>query len=210
MMSGWADHIEPIKGTRPSTGCLIGTKKSSGRSPASRHAARDGFAHVSLRAARVCATALFLSLPAFAVQPDEVLKDAGLEARARALSVELRCMVCQNQSIDDSDAPLAKDLRVLVRERLVAGDSDAQVRAFLVQRYGEFVMLRPPLNASTIVLWSAPFAALASGVLIVWRLRRRASAAMAAPAAALSAEDMRRIEQLLDSHATGRQEMKKP
>jgi cytochrome c-type biogenesis protein CcmH len=153
---------------------------------------------------------LLLSVPAFAVQPDEVLKDPALEARARALSVELRCMVCQNQSIDDSDAPLAKDLRVLVRERLVAGDTDTQVRAFLVQRYGEFVMLRPPVNASTVVMWAAPFAALAIGGFVVWRLRRRASLAMAGPAPGLSADDLKRIEKLLDRHEAERREMTKP
>ena len=96
----------------------------------------------------VLALSLF-SAPALAVQPDEILKDPVLEARARALSQELRCMVCQNQSIDDSDAPLAKDLRVLVRERLTAGDSDSQVIDFLVARYGEFVLLKPRISAHT-------------------------------------------------------------
>jgi cytochrome c-type biogenesis protein CcmH len=99
---------------------------------------------------------------ALAVQPDEMLKDPALEARARTLSQELRCMVCQNQSIDDSDAPLAKDLRVLVRERLTAGDTDNQVIDFLVARYGEFVLLKPPLSLHTLLLWLAPF-----GVLII-------------------------------------------
>src|SRR5258705_3033992 len=95
-----------------------------------------------------------------AVQPDEILADAALEGRARALSKELRCMVCQNQSIDDSDAPLARDLRVLVRERLQAGDSDGQVIDFLVARYGEFVLLKPRMSAHTLLLWLAPFAVL--------------------------------------------------
>src|SRR5215208_5436568 len=112
---------------------------------------------------------------ALAVQPDEILKDPTLEARARALSQELRCMVCQNQSIDDSDAPLAKDLRVLVRERLTAGDSDRQVIDFLVARYGEFVLLRPRLNAHTVLLWLAPFAVVLAGAcgLIMFLRRRR-------------------------------------
>jgi cytochrome c-type biogenesis protein CcmH len=101
-----------------------------------------------------------LNGPALAVQPDEILKDPALESRARALSQELRCMVCQNQSIDDSDAPLAKDLRVLVRERLIAGDSDIQVIDFLVARYGEFVLLRPRVSAHTLLLWLAPLAVL--------------------------------------------------
>jgi cytochrome c-type biogenesis protein CcmH len=103
-----------------------------------------------------------LSGPALAVQPDEMLKDPVLESRARMLSQELRCMVCQNQSIDDSDAPLAKDLRVLVRERLTAGDTDNQVVNFLVARYGEFVLLKPRLSMHTLLLWLAPF-----GVLII-------------------------------------------
>mgnify|MGYP005858098385 CR=1 FL=1 len=93
-----------------------------------------------------------------AVQPGEVLADPALEARARALSANLRCLVCQNQSIDESDAPLARDLRLLVRERLVAGDSDAQVERFLVARYGEFVLLRPPFAAHTLLLWLMPAA----------------------------------------------------
>jgi cytochrome c-type biogenesis protein CcmH len=108
----------------------------------------------------VAALALSLSAPAFAVQPDEILKDPALESRARALSQELRCMVCQNQSIDDSDAPLAKDLRVLVRERLTAGDSDNQVIDFLVARYGEFVLLKPRVSSHTLLLWLAPFVVL--------------------------------------------------
>jgi cytochrome c-type biogenesis protein CcmH len=108
----------------------------------------------------VAALALSLCAPAFAVQPDEILKDPALESRARALSQELRCMVCQNQSIDDSDAPLAKDLRVLVRERLTAGDSDNQVIDFLVARYGEFVLLKPRVSSHTLLLWLAPFVVL--------------------------------------------------
>ena len=112
----------------------------------------------------VVALSLF-SASALAVQPDEILKDPELEGRARALSQELRCMVCQNQSIDDSDAPLAKDLRVLVRERLTAGDSDRQVIDFLVARYGEFVLLKPRFSLHTLVLWFAPFMALIIGAI---------------------------------------------
>lgn len=110
---------------------------------------------------------------AHAVQPSEVLKDPVLEARARALSAELRCMVCQNQSIDDSDAPLAADIRVLLRERIVAGDSDNQVRNFLVARYGEFILLRPPFSWRSALLWVAPFAALLGGGLLAWYGYRR-------------------------------------
>src|SRR5215213_3147793 len=120
-----------------------------------------------MRRLAVILLALSLAAPAFAVQPDEILKDPALEARARSLSQELRCMVCQNQSIDDSDAPLAKDLRVLVRERLTAGDSDNQVIDFLVARYGEFVLLKPRVSAHTLLLWLAPFAVLAFAAFFV-------------------------------------------
>src|SRR5689334_2437161 len=123
----------------------------------------------------VLLAALFASGAAYAVQPDEVLKDPALEARARDLSRELRCMVCQNQSIDDSEAPLARDLRLLVRERLTKGDSDQQVLSFLVSRYGEFVLLRPPLEWHTLLLWGLPPAALAAGTIglfVMWRRRR--------------------------------------
>jgi cytochrome c-type biogenesis protein CcmH len=116
---------------------------------------------------------------ALAVQPDEILKDPALESRARVLSQELRCMVCQNQSIDDSDAPLAKDLRVLVRERLTAGDSDNQVIDFLVARYGEFVLLKPRFSAHTMLLWLAPLGVLiiaAVAFLAAWRRARTPSA----------------------------------
>ena len=117
---------------------------------------------------------LLLAGPALAVQPEEVLKDPALETRARDISAGLRCLVCQNQSIDDSDAPLAKDLRVLVRERLTAGDSDEQVKSFVVQRYGEFVLLRPVVGAHTLLLWLTPVLVLALGSLaIVLTLRRR-------------------------------------
>src|SRR6187397_3078929 len=116
---------------------------------------------------RLCAIALCwmvtASAPAFAVQPDEVLSDPALEARARVLSQELRCLVCQNQSIDDSDALLARDLRLLLRERLKSGDSDQQVLDFLVARYGEFVLLRPPFTWHTLALWLAPPLLLAFG-----------------------------------------------
>src|SRR6201990_3035731 len=131
-----------------------------------------------LAAARILAgllvaAACLLAAPAFAVQPDEILKDAALEARARALSQELRCMVCQNQSIDDSDAPLARDLRVLVRERLTAGDSDSQVIDFLVARYGEFVLLRPQFAWHNAVLWFSPLVVLIAGAIAIFVAVRR-------------------------------------
>jgi len=135
-----------------------------------------------------------------AVQPDEILADATLEGRARALSKELRCMVCQNQSIDDSDAPLARDLRILVRERLTAGDSDGQVLDFLVARYGEFVLLKPRLNSRTALLWLMPVGALLIGaiaLLIAWRRYRARAKAAAADAPALTPSEKARLTRIL-------------
>ena len=150
-----------------------------------------------MRRFAIVAAFCLVAMPACAVQPDEILKDSALESRARALSQELRCMVCQNQSIDDSDAPLAKDLRVLVRERLTAGDSDRQVIDFLVARYGEFVLLRPRLNAHTVLLWLAPFAAIvAGGIGLIMFLRRRSRAELPA-APTLSPDEQRRVTELL-------------
>ncbi|MBO6507479.1 MAG: cytochrome c-type biogenesis protein CcmH [Roseibium sp.] len=140
--------------------------------------------------------------PVLAVTPDEVLEDPALEARARALSAELRCMVCQNQSIDDSDAPLAKDLRVLVRERLVAGDSDGEVIDYLVSRYGEFVLLKPRFAWHTLILWAAGPLALVAGLIAIFTmLRRRAAAgdrAFQIPQAKLSHDEEQRLKALLD------------
>lgn len=113
------------------------------------------------------ALALLLSAPAHAVLPDEMLADPALEARARTISQGLRCVVCQNQTIDDSDAPLARDLRLLVRERLTAGDSDAQARDYIVARYGHFVLMKPPVERATWLLWAGPFAVLGLGGLAV-------------------------------------------
>ncbi|SFZ85857.1 cytochrome c-type biogenesis protein CcmH [Devosia enhydra] len=132
---------------------------------------------------RALLLAIILSLavlsPAHAMLPDEVLPNPALEARARAISAELRCLVCQNQSIDDSDAPLARDLRIIVRERLLAGDTDTQVRDFVVARYGEFVLLRPVLAAHTIVLWIAAPLVLILGMAGVVLAARRRSAVLA-------------------------------
>ena len=117
---------------------------------------------------------LCLAAPAMAVQPDEMLPDAGLEARARALSRDLRCVQCQSESIDDSNASIARDLRILVRERLVAGDTDAQLRAYLVERYGEFVLLNPPVQGLNWLLWLAgPAMLLAGGAIAVASTRKR-------------------------------------
>ena len=142
---------------------------------------------------------------ACAVQPDEIMSDPVKEARARDLSRELRCMVCQNQSIDDSEAPLAKDLRILVRERIAAGDSDAQVIDFIVARYGEFVLLKPQLNAHTWILWLLPPLVLAGGGFALWMqaLRRRKSVAGEEDPALLklSAEEEARLERLIATQA---------
>ncbi len=147
--------------------------------------------------------ALLAPSSALAVQPDEILKDAGLEARARNLSQELRCMVCQNQSIDDSEAPLAKDLRVLVRERLTKGDSDRQVLDFLVARYGEFVLLKPPLQLHTLLLWGLPPLALLAGMIGLFVMARRRRAVIMEPLA-LSSEEQRRLAALVEPHARDR------
>ena len=143
------------------------------------------------------ALCVLAALPAHAVQPDEVLQDPALEARARAISEGLRCLVCQNQSIDDSDAPLAKDLRLLVRERLKAGDSDQEIVDFIVARYGEFVLLKPRFEAHTLLLWFAtPAVFLAALLLIALAYRRRkASVESLAP---LSVSEKRRLKRLLD------------
>jgi len=133
--------------------------------------------------------------PSRAVQPDEVLPNAALEHRAREISAGLRCLVCQNQSIDDSDAPLARDLRILVRERLTAGDNDTQVRDFVVARYGDFVLLRPPFNYRTLLLWAAPFLILIAGLAYLWRRTRQQAALVSA--VPLSDEERRRLEALM-------------
>jgi len=143
------------------------------------------------------AISFLAALPAYAVQPDEVLPDPALEARARAISEGLRCLVCQNQSIDDSDAPLAKDLRLLVRERLKAGDSDQEIADFIVARYGEFVLLRPRLSPHTLLLWFATPAVFATALFLIWLAYRRRKAA-AQGLAPLSANEERRLKRLLD------------
>jgi cytochrome c-type biogenesis protein CcmH len=151
--------------------------------------------------AAILALSLLAPSASWAVQPNEMLPDPVLEARARVLSKELRCMVCQNESIDDSEAPLAHDLRVLVRERLKAGDTDQQVLDFLVARYGEFVLLRPPLSWHTVALWGLPPAALLiGGLIIVLDLRRRRKAGPASEGR-LSASEEARVAELLREKA---------
>jgi cytochrome c-type biogenesis protein CcmH len=154
--------------------------------------------------AGVAAIILVLTIglvPALAVLPSERLADPALEARARALSQELRCLVCQNQSIDDSNADLAHDLRVLVRERLAAGDSDAEVLQYLTSRYGDYVLLKPPVKPATWLLWFGPPALLLVGGLGLLLAQRRRHAALATAPAPLSATEQQRLERLLDEGA---------
>ena len=146
-----------------------------------------------MRALVALMTLLWLVLPAFAVNPDEMLKDTGLEARARAISAGLRCLVCQNESIDDSDADLAHEIRVIVRQRLTAGDTDAQVTQYLVDRYGEFVLLKPVVAAHTIALWiAAPTILVVGGVVLLIAARRR----KAIGATALTPEEQQALDEL--------------
>lgn len=139
--------------------------------------------------------ALAVAAPACAIEPQEQLTDPALEARARTLGQELRCLVCQNESIDDSNADLARDLRTIVRERLTAGDSDQQVLGFVTARYGDYVLLRPPVRPGTLVLWFGPVVLLVAAIIaMTLRRRRRAKA----EPAALSSEEDRRLARLLD------------
>lgn len=137
---------------------------------------------------------LAFAMPVYAVQPDEMLEDPALEQRAREISAELRCMVCQNQSIDESDAELAHDLRVLVRERLRAGDTNAEVMDYVVSRYGEFVLLKPRFSVRNAMLWATPVLVLLGGGLLIFAgMRRRADRS-----AALTAEEESALEKILD------------
>ena len=159
---------------------------------------------VSIRTARRAFVALAVgvslvvaALPAHAVQPDEMLKDPALEKRARALSAELRCVVCQNQSIDDSTAPLARDLRIIVRERLTAGDSDSQVMDFIVARYGNFVLLRPPVQTNTFFLWFGPALLLVLALVGFGALMRRRSRSAPTTPEDLSKQERDRLNEIL-------------
>ena len=149
-----------------------------------------------VRRAVLTVALLLVALPSFAVEPGEMLKNPELEARARALSSGLRCLVCQNETIDESGASLAHDIRILLRERLTAGDTDAQAMQAIVDRYGEFVLLNPPVRPATYVLWFGPVAILAAGLIggLVWARRRTAPPATAAP---LSAAERGRLDTIL-------------
>jgi cytochrome c-type biogenesis protein CcmH len=160
--------------------------------------------------ASVFVVAMMIGCPAaYAVQPDEIMSDPVKESRARDLSRELRCMVCQNQSIDDSDAPLARDLRLLVRERIGSGDSDSQVIDFLVARYGEFVLLKPRFTPHTLLLWLLPPLALIGGGLALWIYSRRRSNNSGSPTDPsllhLTEEEEARLDRLLAADAPDKQ-----
>lgn len=148
----------------------------------------------------VALAALALAGPARAVLPGEQLADPRLEARARAIGAQLRCLVCQNQSIDDSDAALASDLRVILRERLLAGDSDQQAIDYIVQRYGHYVLLRPPFEGQTLILWLGPAILLIGGGLWIATLVRRRPAEPPVPAA-LTAEELEQLRLRLDAES---------
>ena len=136
---------------------------------------------------------LAVAAPALALTPDELLKDPALEHRARVISAELRCLVCQNQSIDDSDAPLAHDLRKMVREQLVAGKSNEEILDFVVARYGEYVLLKPRLSTETILLWGTPFAVLLVAGLALFLRRRRAEVAPETPLTDVERQALQRV-----------------
>ncbi|HTW53314.1 MAG TPA: cytochrome c-type biogenesis protein [Stellaceae bacterium] len=159
-----------------------------------RHARNDGTKFFLVLLLLLC-----LAIPAHAVRPDEMLKDPALEARAREIGQELRCLVCRNQSIDDSDADLAHDLRVLVRQRLVAGDTDQQVIGYIVSRYGDFVLLKPPFKYDTYLLWLGPGLILLAGLWGLGRYMRR-QAGMTGPPP-LSADEEGRLAQILKERA---------
>ena len=150
----------------------------------------------------IIALSLLIAVPAMAVQPDEILSDPELEARAREISKDLRCLVCRNENIDDSHASLARDLRLLVRERLVAGDTDDQVYDYVVDRYGEFVLLNPRIGGSNLIIWLAGPALLIIGGGLAWNFMRRrptAAAITAAAPAALSEEEKKRLAELTET-----------
>jgi cytochrome c-type biogenesis protein CcmH len=158
---------------------------------------RAAYSTTALLAAALAALLLMLASPVRATEAGEMLADPALEARARAITAGLRCVVCQNQSVDESNAPLARDLRRLVRERITAGDTDDQVIAYVVARYGEFALLKPRFAVHTLVLWLAPLAILLAAIAYAMMRMRARSPAGAAPSAPLSEEQERRLAELM-------------
>ncbi len=138
---------------------------------------------------------------AYAVEPDEILKDPKLEARARKISLELRCLVCKNQSIDDSNASLAKDLRVLVRERLTSGETDGQVMDYIVSKYGEFVLLRPRFNSRTYILWFSPLIFVLLGLFLMWRMFTAKQPKTLQTVQKLSEEEEQKLKKLMEQES---------
>jgi cytochrome c-type biogenesis protein CcmH len=204
MTAAPAPHPDPLpaRGERERAGTKpLAPRAGRGRDPSRQRREGTGLARRRLtgRCAKLALSLLLLlivSLPAHAVRPDEVLPDPALEARARDIGKELRCLVCRNQSVDDSDASLAHDLRVLVRQRLTAGDSDAQVVAYVRSRYGDYVLLRPPFQLDTWLLWGGPAAILIIGLWGVGRYLRRQARMTGAPP--LSPDEERRLASILD------------
>ncbi len=191
----------------PST-LVIPAEASRSRGAKARRFGRDDRVARGETVVRLVALALavlLLALPArAAIAPDEILSDPALEVRARGITKQLRCLVCQNQSIDDSNAPLARDLRLLVRERLKAGDSDAATLSFVVARYGDFVLLRPPMKATTWLLWFGPALLLLAGVLFLAMRARQRRAAPASPAP-LDAAEEKKLSELMGRSAPGKE-----
>jgi len=179
LASAWLDT--PLMAANACIQLDLSTRQVSAGSPPSWGRAVDLIKRKLTLALAILLIVLLAPTASFAVRPDEILKDPALEARARRLSEQLRCMVCQNQSIDDSEAPLAHDLRVLVRQRLEAGDTDQQVLDYLVARYGDFVLLKPPFQANTLLLWGLPPLALLAGLggLLMVAKRRKVAPAQA-------------------------------
>ena len=190
-----APHPNPLpaRGERECTGDIPSPRLRGEGAERHRRQAGEGLLQ---RLALALVLLLCLNLPAHAVRPDEMLKDPALEARARDIGQELRCLVCRNQSIDDSDADLAHDLRVLVRQRLTAGDTDQQVIDYIVSRYGDFVLLKPPFKLDTWILWLGPGFILLVGLWGLGRYMRRQAGMAGQPP--LSADEERRLAQILE------------
>ena len=189
---GLRDYADASRGEIEATAA---PSTASGGPPPSLHG--GGYARRISRAARslVALGLLVTAAPAHAVEPEEMLKDPALEARARTVSTELRCLVCQNESIDESHAPLAHDIRVLVRQRLEAGDTNQQVVDYLVSRYGQFILLKPPFEPQTLLLWGTPLLVIVAGVTaIAFAARRRPARDPARP---LSEVEQRKLDELL-------------
>jgi cytochrome c-type biogenesis protein CcmH len=198
-----APHPGPLSahGERERGGELpLAPPAGRGRDPSrSDGRVRGSWPHICYRFMLAFVALLCLALPAHAVRPDEMLPDPTLEARARDIGKELRCLVCRNQSIDDSDADLAHDLRVLVRQRLTAGDSNSQVIDYIVSRYGDYVLLKPPFEVATWLLWGGPGLILLVGLWGIGRYMRRQAGLTGPPP--LSAEEERRLAAMLEQKA---------